>query len=169
MTRANRHVFLFQVNYMEEKEIYITAEGLEKLKVELILIEGTKLKNIAKKIAEAKDLGDLAENSEYHEAKQEQAFLAGRAQDLRYKVKHARIISNINKSGVIAVGSSVKISVGGKEMTFSLVGSEESDPANGKISIDSPIGRALLGHKAGEKVKVSTPAGETEYSIVEVK
>ena len=162
-------MFLFQVNYMEEKEIYITAEGLEKLKVELILIEGTKLKNIAKKIAEAKDLGDLAENSEYHEAKQEQAFLAGRAQDLRYKVKHARIISNINKSGVIAVGSSVKISVGGKEMTFSLVGSEESDPANGKISIDSPIGRALLGHKAGEKVKVSTPAGETEYSIVEVK
>jgi transcription elongation factor GreA len=153
---------------MDEKEVYITADGLEKLKAELSLIEGTKLKDIAKKIAEAKDLGDLAENSEYHEAKQEQAFLAGRAQDLRYKVKHARIISNSNKSGVIAVGSSVKISVDGQKRDFSLVGSDESDPANGKISIDSPIGRALLGHKAGEKVMVSTPAGESEYQIIAV-
>lgn len=154
---------------MDEKEVYITAEGLEKLKAELSLIEGTKLKNIAKKIAEAKDLGDLAENSEYHEAKQEQAFLAGRAQDLRYKVKHARIISNSNTSGIIAAGANVKISVAGTERDFSLVGSDESDPANGKISIDSPIGCALIGHKAGEKVAVSTPAGETEYSIIEVK
>lgn len=154
---------------MDEKEVYITAEGLEKLKAELSLIEGTKLKNIAKKIAEAKDLGDLAENSEYHEAKQEQAFLAGRAQDLQYKIKHARIISNTNTSGVIAVGSSVNISVAGQKKVFSLVGSDESDPANGKISIDSPIGRALIGHKNGEKVVVNTPAGETEYSIVEVK
>lgn len=154
---------------MEEKEIYISAEGLEKLKEELSLIEGTKLKAIAKKIAEAKDLGDLAENSEYHEAKQEQAFLAGKAQELRYKVKHARIISNSNSSGIIAVGANVKISVAGQEKDFSLVGSDESDPANGKISIDSPIGRALLNHKAGDKVQVTTPAGQTEYSIVEVK
>lgn len=154
---------------MEEKEIYISKEGLEKLKTELSLIEGTKLKAIAKKIAEAKDLGDLAENSEYHEAKQEQAFLAGKAQELRYKVKHARIISNSNSSGIIAVGANVKISVAGQEKDFSLVGSDESDPANGKISIDSPIGRALLNHKAGDKVQVTTPAGQTEYSIVEVK
>lgn len=154
---------------MEEKEIYISREGLEKLKEELSLIEGIKLKAIAKKIAEAKDLGDLAENSEYHEAKQEQAFLAGRAQDLRYKVKHARIISNLNTGGVIAVGSKVKIAVAGMEKEFALVGGDESDPANGKISIDSPIGSALIGHKIGEKVMVKTPAGESEYSILEVK
>lgn len=154
---------------MEEKEIYITAEGLEKLKIELNLIEGTKLKDIAKKIAEAKDLGDLAENSEYHEAKQEQAFLAGRAQDLRYKVKHARIISNTSSSGVVAVGANVKVKFNGQEMGLALVGGDESDPANGKISIDSPIGKALVGHSAGEKVSVQTPVGETEYQIVEVK
>ena len=154
---------------MNEKEIYISKEGLEKLKEELSLIEGTKLKAIAKKIAEAKDLGDLAENSEYHEAKQEQAFLAGKAQELKYKIKHARIIENCIKSDNIAVGCTVKVKVNGLEMTFSLVGGDESDPANGKISIDSPIGRALLNHKAGDKVQVTTPAGETEYSIVEVK
>ena len=154
---------------MEEKEVYISAEGLEKLKAELSLIEGTKLKDIAKKIAEAKDLGDLAENSEYHEAKQEQAFLAGKAQELKYKIKHARIISNSNSNGVISVGSTVVISVAGMEKEFSLVGSDESDPANGKISIDSPIGSALIGHKIGEKVMVKTPAGESEYSILEVK
>jgi transcription elongation factor GreA len=156
-------------NRMEEKEIYITAEGLEKLKIELNLIEGTKLKDIAKKIAEAKDLGDLAENSEYHEAKQEQAFLAGRAQDLRYKVKHARIISNTSSNGVVAVGANIKVKFNGQEMGLTLVGGDESDPANGKISVDSPIGKALVGHSAGDKVKVVTPSGETEYQIVEVK
>lgn len=156
-------------NCMEEKEIYISREGLEKLKEELNLIEGTKLKAIAKKIAEAKDLGDLAENSEYHEAKQEQAFLAGRAQDLRYKVKHARIISNTSSNGVVAVGANLKVKSNGQEIGLTLVGGDESDPANGKISIDSPIGKALVGHSTGEKVLVSTPAGETEYQIVEVK
>lgn len=154
---------------MEEKEVYISKEGLEKLKAELSLIEGIKLKAIAKKIAEAKDLGDLAENSEYHEAKQEQAFLAGRAEELRYKIRHAKIIENCAKSESVAVGCAVKVAVNGNEMSFALVGSDESDPGNGKISIDSPIGRALLGHKAGDKVKVQTPAGETEYSILEVK
>jgi len=153
---------------MEEKEIYISKEGLEKLKEELSLIESTKLKDIAKKIAEAKDMGDLAENSEYHEAKQEQAFLAGKAQELRYKVKHAKIISNFNTSGIIAIGSTVKFSVRGQAMSLSLVGSDESDPANGKISIDSPIGRALIGHKVDDKVPIKTPSGETEYEIVAI-
>lgn len=154
---------------MEEKEIYITAAGLEKLKNEYSELQNVKLKNIAQKIAEAKDLGDLSENAEYHEAKQKQAFLNGRAQELRYKITHAKIISNSNTSDIIVVGSTVKILVGGKEMLLSLVGSDESDPANGKISIGSPIGKALLNHKTGDKVLISTPSGETEYQIVEVK
>ncbi len=152
---------------MEEKEIYITAQGLEKLKNELFEVENIKLKEIAAKIAEAKDLGDLAENSEYHEAKQEQAFYFGKAVELRYKIKRAKIIKN-HQGSKIAVGSAVKVKLGGESMNFTLVGSEESDPANGKISSDSPIGRALIGHQAGDKVLVLTPVGKNEYEIIQV-
>ena len=153
---------------MEEKEVYITAAGLKKLKNELYELENVKLKNIAQKIAEAKDLGDLAENAEYHEAKQEQAFLNGRTQELRYKIKYAKIIEN-NKSDVVVVGASVKVRCNQNDLELRLVGSDESDPANGMISIDSPIGRALLKHKIGDEVMVNTPKGELKYKILEIK
>jgi len=154
---------------MEDKEIYITAAGLIKIKAELSELESVKLKEIAQKIAEAKDLGDLAENSEYHEAKAEQAFLNGKAQELRYKIKHAKIIEKNHKSGQVLVGSTVKVKVNQSDLELTLVGSDESDPANGIISVDSPIGKTLLGHKVGDKVLVSTPGGKTEYLIEAIK
>jgi transcription elongation factor GreA len=153
---------------MEDKEIYITAAGLQKLKDELYKLENVKLKNIAQKIAEAKDLGDLAENAEYHEAKEEQAFLNGKAQELRYKIKYAKIIENNRGSGTVVVGSKVKVKFGQNDLNLTLVGSDESDPSNGMISVDSPIGRALLNHKVRDKVLVNTPSGKTDYQILEI-
>lgn len=154
---------------MTEKEIYISKEGLEKLKAELNEIEGSKLKEIAKKIAEAKDLGDLSENAEYHEAKQTQAFLFGKAQEIKYKIKHAKIIENCKGStGEVRVGCTVKLKDNLGEIDYSLVGSDEADPLSGKISIESPIGASLLGHKAGDSVEVKTPAGSQTYQIVSI-
>lgn len=152
-----------------EKEIYLTKEGLEKLKAELLNIESKKLKDIALKIADARELGDLSENSEYHEAKEQQSFLAGRANELKYKIKHAKIIEKCVKSGLVTVGCTVTVSFDGKKLDFEIVGSDESDPAAGKISSDSPIGQALIGSKIGESVSVSTPAGERTYKVVSIK
>lgn len=152
-----------------EKEIYLTKEGLEKLKTELSDIENKKLKEIAEKIADARELGDLSENSEYHEAKEQQSFLAGRAAELKYKIKHAQIIEKNGCSGDITVGCAVSLNSEGNKIDFEIVGSDESDPANGKISSDSPIGSALLGHKVGESVSIETPAGEKSYKIIAIK
>lgn len=153
---------------MEDKEIYITAAGLKKFKDELSELENVKLKNIAQKIAEAKDLGDLAENAEYHEAKEGQAFLNGKAQELRYKIKYATIIENNRGNDKVSVGSKVKVKFNQNDLNLTLVGSDESDPLNGMISVDSPIGRALLNHKVGDKVLVNTPSGKAEYQILEI-
>lgn len=152
-----------------EKEIYLTAAGLEKLKTELSDIENNKLKEIAQKIADARELGDLSENSEYHEAKEQQSFLAGRAAELKFKIKHAQIIEKSACKGDIGVGCSVTVNADGNKIEFEIVGSDESDPASGKISSTSPIGRALIGHKIGESVSCETPAGEKSYKILAIK
>lgn len=152
-----------------QKEIYLTAEGLEKLKSDLLDIENNKLKEIARKIADARDLGDLSENSEYHEAKEQQSFLAGRAAEIKYKIKHANIIEKSVASGSVAVGSKVVVTLSGQKIEFEIVGSDESDPANGKISSDSPAGQALLHNKVGASVSAQTPTGEKVYKIISIK
>ena len=151
------------------KDIYLSAEGLEKLKAELEKIEDTEMKEIAKRIAEAKDLGDLSENAEYHEAKRLQSFMHGRASDLKYKIKNAMIIEKGQSCDTVTVGCTVEVVAAGEKMSFEIVGSEEADPMNGKISSDSPIGSSLLGKKLGESVKVATPSGESEYQIQSIK
>lgn len=151
-----------------QKKVYISRKGLEKLEEELALLEGVKLKENAKRIAEAKDLGDLSENAEYHEAKREQSFLAGKAKDLRHKIKYAEIIKDCRKKDEVTIGCSVEVSDGEENYTYKIVGSDEADPANGSISADSPIGSALLGKKKGDKVKVTTPGGEIEFKIVRI-
>lgn len=146
----------------------LTAEGLQKLKAELEEIKGVKLKEIAKKIKDAKDLGDLSENAEYHEAKNQQAFLNGKAQDLESRIKNAQVIEMRGDKNVVSAGCTVEIENDGEKMTFEIVGSAESDPLHGRISIDSPTGSALFGHKAGESVSVQTPGGETIYKILKI-
>lgn len=146
----------------------LTAEGLEKMKKELEEIKNIKLKEVAKKIKDAKDLGDLSENAEYHEAKNEQAFLNGKAQDLESRIKNAQLIEKRSDKDVVSAGCTVDIENDGEKMTFEIVGSAESDPMNGRISIDSPTGAALFGHKTGEIVAVTTPGGETSYKILKI-
>lgn len=146
----------------------ITAEGLEKLKTELKEIKEIKLKDIAVKIKEAKDLGDLSENAEYHEAKNKQAFLHGRAVSLEEKIKLAQVIDKNRSKDIVDAGCKVTVENDGENLDFEIVGSDESDPANGLISIDSPIGSALFGHKTGETVTVLTPMGEDKYKILNI-
>ena len=158
---------------MDEKEIYITAEGLKKLKDELNELENIKLKNIAQKIAEAKDLGDLAENAEYENAKNDQSFIEGRIAEITGMLKSARIIkSHKGYEGMIGVGSKVtvehKVGASKKTSSFEIVGSSEGDPIAGKISYDSPIGQALMGRKKGEKVEVLVPGRKIVYKIDDV-
>lgn len=146
----------------------VTKEGLEKLKASLAEIKNVKLKEVALKIKEAKDMGDLSENAEYHEAKNEQAFLYGKELQLEEKIRNARVIADKNCSDVVEAGCTVLVENDGVEMKFQIVGSTESDPASGRLSIDSPIGTALSGHKVGEEISVSVPAGKTKYKILKI-
>lgn len=149
--------------------IIYTEQGLEKMKSELKEIKEIKLKEVAVRIKDAKDLGDLSENAEYHEAKNEQAFLYGRALELEKKIKEGTVIQKSSGGSTVYAGCHVKVENEGDVMDFELVGSEESDPLNGRISIDSPIGSALSGHDKGEEVSVFAPGGETKYKILSIE
>lgn len=146
---------------------YITAEGLERLKKQLVETK-QKLKVVSLKIKDAREMGDLSENAEYHEAKNEQSFLMGKEQELEQKIKNAQIIKNDCKSEIIQVGCTVEIEDDGEKMKYQIVGSDEADPISGRISIDSPIGSALIGHKKGDKVEVKTPSGVSICRILGV-
>lgn len=157
---------------------YISEEGLEKLKKELEERKTTKRKEIAKQLEEAKALGDLSENTEYSTAKEAQAFNETRIQELEEIIKDSTLIDskNINKNQV-QVGTTIKVcpysSAGNlltsQEKEFMIVGPQEADPLEGKISNDSPLGQAFLGCKLNDIVKVKTPKGETKYKIIEIK
>lgn len=147
-------------------ENYISKEGLENLKKEL---ENLKRKRyeIAQLLEEAKALGDLSENHEYHEAREAQAFNEGRIQELEEKIKDARIITGKGNSEV-RVGSALTVKFNGDKKTFTIVGSEEADPPSGKISNESPIGKAFIGKKVGDEVAVDAPSGKKIYKIIEI-
>lgn len=146
---------------------YITALGLEKLKSQLVEVK-QQLKEVTFKIKEAREFGDLSENAEYHEAKNEQAFLAGKEMEIENKIKNAQIIEKDTTADVVVIGSSVDIVDDGEKMTYQIVGSEEADPLSGRISVDSPIGRALMGKKSGDMVEVETPAGVSKLKIQKI-
>ena len=155
---------------MVENVTYLTKDGLEKLRVELDHLVKVRRKEIATRIQEAKELGDLSENAEYSEAKNEQMFNEGRIEELENTIKHAEIIEEDQKpSGVVQVGSTIKVSTAGKSLTLQIVGSNEADPANGKISNASPIGHALLGKHLNETATVQTPKGAVDYTVTEVR
>lgn len=152
------------------KDFIITALGLQKLKDELKNIKNVRLKEIALRLKDARELGDLSENAEYEEAKNEQAFVSGRMLELEHMIKNSKIISD--KTGIcgkVDVGCKVTVSIGGDKETYAIVGSAESDPINGYISADSPIGKALIGCKKGDIVKVSAPAGDIEYKVSNIE
>jgi transcription elongation factor GreA len=148
---------------------YVSAEGLERLKQELHELKTVKRREAAGRIEVAKALGDLSENAEYHEAKDALALLENRIYEIEQILKDAQLIEDQSaKKGVVHVGSTVVVEVRGQTKTFTIVGSNEADPTAGKISNESPIGISLLGAKVGETVDVTTPAGTSEYRIVQV-
>lgn len=158
----------------DDKMTLLTKEGLEKLKEELNYLKEVKRKEVAERLKEAISYGDLSENAEYEESKNEQAFVEGRILELEEKIKYVKIIDDKAKKGLIVqLGSKVVIqnlsSKSKSEEEFIIVGSTEADPINHKISNVSPVGKSLLDHRAGEVVKVMTPAGAMEYKIVKVK
>ena len=148
---------------------YFSKEGLEKLKGELKHRLEVLRPEIAIRIKEAKDLGDLSENAEYDAAKDAQATNEGRIAEVKDILENAVIIENTDGSGVARVGSSVKVESKNGVQTFVIVGAAESDPTQGFISNESPLGAAFLDHKKGDKVEAKTPKGVIEYKILEVK
>lgn len=147
---------------------YFSPKGLEKLKKELEERKYILRKEIAAKIMEAKDLGDLAENAEFTEAKKMQAFNEGRIEELENTIKNATLISEKGQGGIVTVGSSLKAKSPAGEHTFTIVGPSESDPLKGFISNESPLGKAFLGQIKGAEVEAQTPKGLVKYKIVEV-
>jgi transcription elongation factor GreA len=150
---------------------YLTLEGKEALKKELELLINVQRPDLATKLAEAVAQGDLKENADYHDAKEKQAFLEGRIQQLEKMLRSAVIIEKDLTSGMVGMGSVVTIIEDGydDEETYTIVGAAEANPSANKISNESPVGKALLGRAKGEKIKVKTPAGETVFKIKSVK
>ncbi len=156
---------------MDEKETILTPEGLKKLEDELEFLKSVKRKEVAERIKQAKEFGDLTENSEYEDAKNEQAFTEGRILTLEGMLRNAKVINNHDvRSDVVTVGSTVRIAEeGGEELGYTIVGSAEADPLHDKISNESPVGRALLGRRKGDTVTVKAPAGTIKYTIKGIK
>ena len=153
---------------VNNKPTYLSKDGLEKLRGELEEMIGVKRPEVAQRIHDAKEHGDLSENAEYEDAKNEQAFVEGRIQTLEAIIKNATIIDEKHSTDHVQIGSTVSVeSPDGKE-TFTIVGSAEAKPTEGRISNESPVGRALLGKKKGEKVIVRVPAGDFTYKIVTI-
>ncbi|MBQ7218076.1 MAG: transcription elongation factor GreA [Ruminococcus sp.] len=153
------------------KQVMVTAEGLKALEEELDYLKGEKRKEIAEKIKVARSYGDLSENSEYDDAKNEQAMLEARIVTIEATLKNAVIIDeDAITNEHIHIGSKVRmenISMG-REVEYKIVGSNESDPSQGKISDESPVGMALLGHAVGDVVEVETPSGSIGFKVLEI-
>lgn len=154
---------------MTDKDIYVTQEGLDKLKSELDYLKTTKRKDIAGRIASAKELGDLSENAEYSEAKEEQSLVESRILELEETLRRVKMIEKHTGSKIVVIGSHITVIDQNKEKReFDIVGSNEADPATGKISNESPLGRAFLGHQAGDDIKVSVPKGMVTYTLKKI-
>ncbi len=147
---------------------YISAEGLEQLKKELEELKKRR-QEIAKRLEEAKNLGDLSENAEYQEAREDQAFNEGKIVELTQMVRDAVIINKIKNTDVVRVGSTVEVKSDNGPQSFTIVGSEEASPLEGKISNESPLGKCFLGKKKGEEVIAETPRGKVKYRILAIK
>ena len=157
---------------MNEKEIILTRDGLTKLEEELDELKTVHRREVNERIRQAKEFGDISENAEYEDAKQEQAFVEGRILKLEAMIRNARIIQETEGLGdEVHLGSTVKIKnmTSGLDLDYTIVGSTESDPLNAKISNESPIGQALIGAKPGQTVSATTPSGEIQLKIISIR
>ena len=150
---------------------YLTKEGLELLQKELHGLKTVKRREVASKIERAKELGDLSENAEYQEAKEELAFTEGRIIEIESILAHAEVIeekANL-RAGIVSVGSTVIAKADSREINYQIVGSNEAEPKAGKISNESPLGQAFLGKAIGDNVDVTTPSGTITYRITAIE
>ncbi len=147
---------------------YLTKEKFDEFTKELAALKSIRRKEVAESLEYAKALGDLAENAEYHEARDAQAVTEDRIAKLEELLKTAKIVHS-NHTGIINVGSTVTVEKDGKKFIYNIVGSEEADVILNKISIRSPFGQAILGKKKGDNFSFRAPSGELSYSVVEVK
>lgn len=155
---------------MAEQVVYLTREGYERLKAELEHLRTVRRQEVARRLHEALADGDILENAELEAARNEQAFVEGRILELETLLGAAEIIEAEQPSGVVSVGSRVTVAEGdGPPETYYIVGPAEASPAEGKISYESPLGKALLGHRVGDEVRVNAPARTITFRILEIQ
>ncbi len=154
-------------------KVPLTVQGAERLREELKRLKGVDRPKVIQAIAEARAHGDLKENAEYHAAREQQGFIEGRIQDIEGKLSNAEIIdvTQVNAGGKVIFGATVLLSDedSGNEVTYQIVGEDEADIKAGRISVNSPIARGLIGKMEGDSVAIRTPAGEKQFEIVEVR
>lgn len=148
---------------------YLSAEGLKKLQDELKYLKTAKRKEISARIESAKELGDLSENAEYADAKEEQGWMEGRIRELEEVLQNVQIIESGVRTDIVTVGCLIRAKGNGGEKTFQIVGSNEADPRVGKISNESPLGQAFIGKRVGDSVELIVPAGKIKYTVLEIK
>jgi len=150
---------------------YLTADGAAALRVELEHLKGPERDALARRLRDAIQMGDLSENADYHKAKEDQAFLEGRIQELEYILRNAFIVEKTDGPvDVVAVGVRITVQEDASDPeVFHMVGAKEADPRNGKISHESPIGRALMDHRVGDSVEVETPGGKILFKIIKIE
>ena len=153
---------------MNNKPAYLSKEGLEQIRQELEELVNVRRAEVAARIHEAKEHGDISENAEYEDAKNEQAFVEGRIQSLSALIKNAVVIEENHSTTHVQIGSTVTLQSDDGKEKFTIVGSAEAAPAEGRISNESPVGRALLGRKKGDTIVVTVPAGDTSYKILAI-
>lgn len=149
--------------------VYVSAQRLQELKTELHEVKTVTIRKIAQQIDDAKQNGDLSENAEYSDAKERMAFAQGRAVQLEHILSNAVIIQEKAASDNVQIGSTVIVEVAGEKRTYEIVGSNEADPLQGKISNESPMGDAFIGQRVGDNVEVVTPVKTTVFKILEIK
>lgn len=152
------------------EEVYLTQDGAEKLRLELDDLINNQRLALARQLKDAKEMGDLSENADYIDAKERQGFLEGRIRYIETLLKTAIVVSEADvPAGVVHVGSTVTIQAKGEPPeTYMIVGAAEADPAGGKISHESPLGAALLGARAGQKVVFDAPVGQLNFKVIEI-
>lgn len=154
------------------KEVILTPEGFEKLKIEIEHLSSDRRREIAERIRDAREFGDIAENAEYDAAKNEQAHLEARIALLEERLKNARVVTKKEiKSGEVSIGTKVRLRdmAAAKTVEYHIVGSAEANPAENKLSNESPVGKAIMGRKKGEIVEVSAPRGSLKFKIMDIK
>lgn len=149
------------------KEYVLTVEGKAALEEELDTLKNITRKQVSEKIKEARSFGDLSENAEYDAAKDEQAEVEARINQIEHMLKYAKVIED-EGSDIVTVGKKVKLSIFGGEDVYTIVGTTEADPYKNKLSYESPIGAACINHSAGDTVTAQTPGGEVEFKILEI-